>query len=104
MPKPYVYINQRLQGYASLRKSLSGDANARLKFDLLNAPLRRHMILPGQLVIVGDVSSASITSEERQLMIYAGDVRHSIMSSGPAANDVMVQNFDLYSGGVLGWA
>ena len=35
MPKPYTFINPKLQGYDSLRDSLVSDAHARVKFDLL---------------------------------------------------------------------
>jgi len=95
MSKPYTFINPRLQGYESLRDSLVSDANARLKFDQLNQSLRRRLVFPGELVIVGDASTRSRTWEERHLMSYAGDVRHSILSNGSTANDVMAQNFDL---------
>lgn len=95
MPKPYTFINPKLQGYEFLRDSLVSDANARLKFDQLNQSLRRRLVFPGELVIVGDASTRSRTWEERHLMSYAGDVRHSILSNGSTANDVMAQNFDL---------
>lgn len=95
MPKPYTFINPKLQGYEFLRDSLVSDANARLKFDQLNQSLRRRLVFPGELVIVGDASTRSRTWEERHLMSYAGDVRQSILSNGSTANDVMAQNFDL---------
>lgn len=65
------------------------------KFDQLNQSLRRRLVFPGELVIVGEASTRSRTWEERHLMSYAGDVRHSILSNGSTANDVMAQNFDL---------
>lgn len=95
MSKPYTFINPRLQGYESLRDSLVSDANARLKFDQLNQSMRRQLVMPGQLVIVGDCSTRSHTWEERRLMTYASDVRHSILSIGHTANGVMAKNFDL---------
>jgi hypothetical protein len=95
MPKPYTFINQKLQSYSSLRDSLVTDARARLKFDQLNAAIRNQMVMPGQLVIVGDACSSVFTGEERQLMTYAGAVQHSLMSNGSAANEVMMQNYDL---------
>ncbi|MEQ7918816.1 hypothetical protein ABQX22_06440 [Xanthomonas sp. WHRI 1810A] len=95
MAKPYTFINPKLQAYDLLRDSLVSDAHARVKFDLLNGHLRRQLVLPGQLVVIGDASIRSRTGEERHLMTYAGDVRHSIVSSGHSANRVMAQNFDV---------
>ncbi|HEY0287924.1 MAG TPA: hypothetical protein VGC62_13075 [Pseudomonas sp.] len=95
MPKPYTFINQKLQSYSSLRDSLVTDARARLKFDQLNAAIRNQMVMPGQLVIVGDACSSVFTGEERQLMTYAGAVQHSLMSNGSVANEVMMQNYDM---------
>jgi hypothetical protein len=95
MPKPYTFINPKLQGYDALRDGLVTHPDARQKFDQLNQHLRRRLVFPGELVIVGDASIRSHTREERHLMTYAGDVRHTILSNGRNANDVMEQNFDL---------
>lgn len=95
MSKPYTVINPKLQGYETLRDSLVTDATARQKFDQINQHLRRQLVLPGELVIVGDATTRSQTWEERHLMSYAGDVRHCILSNGRTANEVMAQNFDL---------
>jgi len=72
MSKPYTVINPKLQSYETLRDSLVTDAAARQKFDQINQHLRRQLVLPGELVIVGDATTRSQTWEERHLMSYAG--------------------------------
>ena len=73
------------------RLDLSGPAAK--KFDLLNSHIRNVVVLPGQLVIIGDESTAMCTPQESRLMQSAWDIRHSVMAEGGAG--FALQNYDL---------
>ncbi|SEJ43346.1 hypothetical protein SAMN03159495_3333, partial [Pseudomonas sp. NFR16] len=51
MTKPYVFINEQMQSYATLKNRVGGNA----KFDTLNAHLLNIVVMPGQIVVMGDL-------------------------------------------------
>jgi hypothetical protein len=79
MPQPYGFLNHRQQTSMELKASLRLSKHAEAKFDALNTHIRNVVVLPGQLVIVGDETVAARTSEESRLMCAAWDIRHSVM-------------------------
>ncbi|SEJ96301.1 hypothetical protein [Pseudomonas sp. NFR16] len=99
MTKPYVFINDRMQTYFSLKDRLSGND----KFDQLNAHLRNIVVVPGQLVIVGDLSTRTINSEELELMSYASGVHKNLRQNQAAGDGHVIKNYDLLQN-VLGYS
>jgi hypothetical protein len=93
MPQPYAFINERQQTSTELKASLDLSGTVAKKFDLLNSHIRNVVVLPGQLVIIGDDSTAMCTPQESRLMQSAWDIRHSVMAEGGA--DFALQNYDL---------
>ena len=87
MSKPYVFINDRIQTYFTLKARVGGNS----KFDVLNAHIRNVVVMPGQLVIVSDGSMGSLTAEETELMNLARNVRRQVKGSGSE----LIKNYDL---------
>jgi hypothetical protein len=87
MSKPYVFINDRIQTYFTLKARVGGCA----KFDVLNAHIRNAVVMPGQLVIVSDGSAGSLSAEETELMTLARNVHREVRGSG----DQLIKNYDL---------
>lgn len=101
MPQPYGFLNHRQQTSVELKASLRLSKPAEAKFDALNTHIRNVVVLPGQLVIMGDETIAARTSEESRLMCAAWDIRHSVMAHGGDA--FALQNYDLLQK-LLGYA
>ncbi|OAJ48089.1 hypothetical protein [Pseudomonas marginalis] len=101
MPQPYAFINDRLQTSVELKASVHLGSYAEAKFDALNTHIRNVVVLPGQLVIIGDGSTPACTVEESRLMRAAWAIRHSVMAEGGDA--FALQNYDLLQK-LLGYA
>ncbi|WP_352231426.1 hypothetical protein [Pseudomonas sp. ChxA] len=82
MPQPYAFINDRQQTSVELKARLNLGKHADAKFDVLNSHIRNVVVLPGQLVIIGDDSTAACTLEESRLMQVAWEIRHDVMAEG----------------------
>ena len=82
-----MFINDRIQTYFTLKSRVGGGA----KFDVLNAHIRNVVVMPGQLVIVSDGSTGSLSAEETELMTLAGNVHRQVRGSG----DQLIKNYDL---------
>ena len=96
MSRPYAFINDEVRDYYQFRDyTLKVPASARAKFDQLNAHLRPHPILPGQVVVMTDGPSHLCTPEENELMMLASDVRLSMVGHDPHSSRVMVRNYDV---------
>ena len=93
MPQPYAFINDRQQTSTELKARLDLSRPAAEKFDFLNSHIRNVVVLPGQLVIVGDHTTATCTPQEARLMQSAWGIRHSVMAEGGAG--FALQNYDL---------
>jgi hypothetical protein len=85
--KPYVFINNRIQTYFTLKNRVGGGA----KFDVLNAHIRNVVVMPGQLVIVSDGSNGTLTAEEIELMNLARYVHRQVKGAGSQ----LIENYDL---------
>lgn len=101
MPQPYAFINDRQQTSVELKARLRLSRHAEAKFDALNTHIRNVVVLPGQLVIIGDDTAAACTLEESRLMRAAWDIRHSVMAEGGDA--FALHNYDLLQK-LLGYA
>ncbi|WP_455883862.1 hypothetical protein [Pseudomonas putida] len=93
MASPYAFINDRLQTSTELKARLDLSKSATEKFDMLNNHIRNVVVLPGQLVIIGDPTTAMCTPEEIRLKQAAWSIRHSVMAEGGA--DFALHNYDL---------
>jgi hypothetical protein len=91
MTKPYVFINEQMQSYATLKNRVGGGA----KFDVLNAHIRNVVVMPGQVVIMGDLSTRTLTGEEIELMHYAKNVRRQLRHHQAGADGQVIKNYDL---------
>jgi hypothetical protein len=91
MSKPYVFINEQMQSYATLKNRVGGGA----KFDVLNAHIRNVVVMPGQVVIMGDLSTRTLTGEEIELMHYAKNVRRQLRHHQAGADGQVIKNYDL---------
>lgn len=87
MSKPYVFINDRIQTYFTLKNRLGGGE----EFDVLNAHIRNVVVMPGQLVIVSDGSTGILTAEETELMNLARNVHRQVKGAGGQ----LIENYDL---------
>lgn len=94
MSKPYAFINDQMQTYATLKAKLgiSGDAGA--KFDMLNAHIRDAVVMPGHVIIVGDASTLSCTGEESEMMKLAVHVRHGLRDNAASGDGHVLKNYD----------
>ena len=93
MSQPYAFINDWQQTSVELKARLRLSQHAEAKFDRLNTHIRNVVVLPGQLVIIGDDSTALCKPEEHLLMQSAWRIRHSVMAEGGDA--FALQNYDL---------
>ena len=93
MTQPYAFINDQQQTSVELKAKLRLGKHAEAKFDALNTHIRNVVVLPGQLVIIGDDTTAACTLEESRLMRAAWDIRHSVMAEGGDA--FALHNYDL---------
>jgi hypothetical protein len=82
-----VFINDRIQTYFTLKPRVGGGA----KFDVLNAHIRNVVVMPGQLVIVSNGSTGTLTVEEIELMNLARNVHRQVKGAGSQ----LIDNYDL---------
>lgn len=93
MQGAYAFINERPQPYPLLKLSLSLNPNTQTKFDILNQHIRNTVVLPGQLVIIGDSRTAACTAEEARLMQSAANIKHALFAHS-AADQFLIKNYD----------
>ena len=89
--KPYVFINDQFQHYPTIKLNVSGGA----KFDALNAYIRNTMVMPGQLIVVGDESTPKISVEEAEMVRLAYGTHHSLFGNQARADGDIIKNYDL---------
>ncbi|MFL1500570.1 hypothetical protein ACI77J_08160 [Pseudomonas sp. O64] len=93
MQGPYAFINERPQPYPLLKLSLALDPHTQTKFDTLNQHIRNTLVLPGQLVIIGDSRTAACTAEEAQLMRSALNIKLALLAYS-ATDQFLIKNYD----------
>ena len=76
-----AFINPRMQNYHTLKAGLALGGHAASKFDILNAHIYNSVVRSGELVIVGDWSTPSCTSQEAYLMSQASITHMGLMIS-----------------------
>ncbi|MNK98491.1 hypothetical protein D3C87_1188550 [compost metagenome] len=98
MAQPLAFINAQSQTYASLRAQLGLNGIANSKFDALNSHISNSVVLAGELVIIGDVSTPLSTSEEAYLMARARHIHIGLLTNQVDADDFFLDNFELLQG------
>ncbi|KQM46946.1 SSU ribosomal protein S2p (SAe) [Pseudomonas sp. Leaf15] len=93
MQGPYAFINEHPQPYLLLKLSLALDPHTHTKFDTLNQHIRNTVVLPGQLVIIGDSRTAACTAEEAQLMRSAQNIKLALLAHS-ATDQFLIKNYD----------
>lgn len=89
--KPHAFINDQFQGYPAIKAQVSGGA----KFDRLNAHLRNTMVMPGQMMVVGDESTDQVTPDESEMMRLAYGTHHALFQNQARADGQIIKNYDL---------
>jgi hypothetical protein len=87
--KPYVFINDQVQHYPTIKAQVGGGA----KFDQLNRHLYNTLVMPGQLMVVGDESTSRVLPEEAEMMRLAYGTHQSLFQH--QADKDIVENYDL---------
>jgi hypothetical protein len=94
MSEVYSFINPRVQPYSYLKSNLQLGKNTGAKFDILNAHIFNTVVLPGEIVIIGDNSSPSCTAAEAFYMRRASDVHIALMTNGMQSDGFLVENHE----------
>jgi hypothetical protein len=90
-----IFINSLMQPYSYLKSTLQLGKNSMSKFDVLNSHVVNSVVLPGEIIIVGDDSTASCTSEEAFYMGRATEVHMALMVNGMQSDGFLVENHEL---------
>ncbi|ANY88345.1 MULTISPECIES: hypothetical protein [Pseudomonas] len=89
------FINPKTQTYDSLKATLDFSKYESAKFDVLNAHIVNNVVGVGEVVIMGDPTTPSCTSQEAYLMKKAADTHASLLLTGPGSDDFLLDNLDL---------
>jgi hypothetical protein len=95
MAEPLAFINSQSQTYESLKAQLGLTDVSKNKFDALNSHIANTVVLAGELVIIGDASTSSSTSQEAYLMAKAREIHIGLLTNHVDADDFFLDNFDL---------
>lgn len=95
MSEARAFINPRMQNYHTLKAGLALTGHSASKFDILNSHIFNSVVRSGELVIVGDWSTPSCTSQEAYLMSKAAITHMGLMRSGQGADEFFLENFEL---------
>lgn len=95
MTEARAFINPKMQNYHTLKAGLALSGHSASKFDVLNAHIYNSVVRSGELVIVGDWSTPSCTSQEAYLMAKAAVAHMGLMRSGQGADEFFLDNFEL---------
>ena len=95
MAEPLAFINSQTQTYQALKTQLRLTGASNSKFDVLNGHIANTVVLAGELVIIGDSSPASCTSQEAYLMAKARDIHIGLLINQVDADDFFLDNFEL---------
>lgn len=95
MAEAKSFINSKTQTFESLKANTVLSGNSKGKFNILNAHIVGSVVIAGELVIVGDPSTPSCTSQEAYLMAKANEVHAALLTNSVEADDFFLDNFDL---------
>lgn len=103
MSKAYIFINEHVQPYSYLKSNLNLGKKSSVKFDVLNSHIVNTVVLPGEIIIVGDDSVSICTAEEAFYMRKALEVHLAIMTNGMQSDGFLVENHELLTR-ILGYS
>lgn len=103
MSKAYIFINEHVQSYSYLKSNLNLGKKSSVKFDVLNSHVVNTVVLPGEIIIVGDDSISICTAEEAFYMRKALEVHLAIMTNGMQSDGFLVENHELLTR-ILGYS
>ncbi|MHC8315643.1 hypothetical protein [Pseudomonas sp. LB3P31] len=103
MSEVYSFINPRVQPYSYLKSNLQLGKNTGAKFDILNAHIFNTVVLPGEIVIIGDHSTPFCTAEEAFYMRKASETHIALMTNGMQSDGFLVENHEFLTK-VLGYS
>lgn len=94
MTEARAFINSRTQTFDSLKANTVLFGNSKAKFNVLNNHIASGIALAGELVIIGDSTTPSCTSQEAYLMAKASEVHTGLLLNGAGADDFFLENFE----------
>ncbi len=94
MTEARAFINSRTQTFDSLKANTVLFGNSKAKFNVLNNHIASGIVLAGELVIIGDSTTPSCTSQEAYLMAKASEVHTGLLLNGVGADDFFLENFE----------
>ncbi len=94
MSQPFSFVNERMQTYQAIKASLPLGRRLAEKFDVLNAHIRNNVVVAGELVIIGDDSTAACTAEEAELMRLAAITHQTLVDNDAGGDDFIVANHE----------
>ncbi|MFJ2985167.1 MULTISPECIES: hypothetical protein [unclassified Pseudomonas] len=94
MSEARTFLNLKLQNYHRLKTDLGLTGHSLEKFDALNAHIANTVVRSGELVIIGDPTTASCTSQEAWMMKQAAVVHMGLMRNGQGVDNFFLDNFE----------
>jgi hypothetical protein len=94
MSEARAFLNFKLQNYHRLKTDLGLTGHSLAKFDVLNAHIADTVVRSGELVIIGDPTTASCTSQEAWMMRQAAVVHMGLMRNGQGVDNFFLDNFE----------
>lgn len=94
MSEARAYLNLKLQNYHRLKSDLALTGHSLEKFDVLNAHIANTVVRNGELIIIGDPTTASCTSQEAWMMRQAAIVHVGLMRNGQGVDNFFLDNFE----------
>ena len=89
---PEIFINSRIQPYSYLKATLQLGRNSASKLDVLNVHVVNAVVLPGEIIIVGDNSTPTCMAEEAFYMNKASEVHAALMANGMQSDGFLIDN------------
>ncbi|PVZ35144.1 hypothetical protein [Pseudomonas sp. CC120222-01a] len=94
MSEARAYLNLKLQNYHRLKSDLVLSGHALEKFDVLNSHIANTVVRSGELIIIGDPTTASCTRQEAWMMRQAAIVHMGLMRNGQGVDNFFLDNFE----------
>ncbi|EPJ2808230.1 hypothetical protein ACTHGN_001243 [Pseudomonas putida] len=94
MSEARAFLNLKLQNYHRLKSDLALSGHALEKFDVLNSHIANTVVRSGELIIIGDPTTASCTSQEAWMMRQAAIVHMGLMRNGQGVDNFFLDNFE----------
>lgn len=95
MSEARAFLNLKLQNYHRLKADLALSGHSLEKFDVLNAHIANTVVRSGELIIIGDPTTASCTSQEAWMMRQAAIAHIGLMRNGQGVDNFFLDNFEM---------